>query len=537
LKAEPRIACILLPDFPLELFFKTRPTLRETPVALAETAGDTAEIIACNEPAARCDITVGVTVARANSYCPDLTVGIRDMAREQQIIERLYRTLQQVGPLVEPTGTPLFFLEAAGLHRLYRDEPGIARKIRTVLRPFGYPVKLGFAANKFVARTAAQQADCRTPVIVPSGAEAVWLDCLQVDNLTLSENAKETLYDLGIATVGQMAALPANEVVQRFGHEGVALARRARGHDPVLFVAEHSDEILREQVTLDYPLHRTAPILARIEPLLDRLTTGLRRRGRASREIRVALTLDNCTECVFKIATEKPTVTPAAYLRQLRSDLERRRLDSGVTGIAVIIPYTATLLLEQTSFEQAGALHPLDRDTCDTIDRTLDGARLCTVSLQPSHLPEQSFRLSPVTVSTRRTNASSGVAFDSNRPYSLHRIAGLRLVQPPRPTEIRFEPTPLENRIDADTVPKAHRYSRSDQTPSDNHRGGFMRDNGTLRSVVRQCGPWKLSGEWWGGGDSGFDRLYYELQTEDHCQYLVYFDRGRPGWFLQGVYD
>jgi hypothetical protein len=59
-------------------------------------------------------------------------------------------------------------------------------------------------------------------------------------------------------------------------------------------------------------------------------------------------------------------------------------------------------------------------------------------------------------------------------------------------------------------------------------------------TVTRQSGPWKLSGNWWYGSSTTvlpFNRLYYEIDTEDNRAFLLYFDRALSSWFLQGVFD
>ena len=154
-----RLACILFPEFPLELACKIRPDLRSSPLALTDQPGETALLTSVNDRAAAFGVTTGMTVAQANSLCPDLVIGVRDHERERTVLQRLEHTLKQIGPDIETDHNGAIFLESSRLCRLYPEEPALARAILTTLHPFGYPVKIGFAANKFVARTAARHAD------------------------------------------------------------------------------------------------------------------------------------------------------------------------------------------------------------------------------------------------------------------------------------------------------------------------------------------------------------------------------------------
>ncbi len=503
-----RLACILLPGFPLELVCKIRPDLRSSPLALTDQLGETALLTAVNDRAAAFGVTTGMTVAQANSLCPGLKTGPRDHDREQRTLGRIRKILADLSPDIE-TDHAAAFLEASRLKKIYRDESHLARTILKLLRPLDYPVTIGFAINKFVAQLAASRAPVNRWLIVPTGSESGWLKQLRIDRLILSEGTGDTLTDLGIATVGQAAALPVNEVIGRFGREGAGLARRARGEDPEFFLPARPTDNYRATVTLDYPVRDTGRICKHIERLLDSLLRRLRHYGRAGGEIHVTLRLDNHTDTVFKAAVEKPTATPVPFIRQVTSHLERLKLKASATDITVRIPHTATLILEQTAFDPHRATSAIDDHTVKTLDRTLNGHQLCTVHLHRDHLPERNFHLKALTPATSKKKRPEK-PLEKHQPYSLRRIAGLRLLQPPRPARLGSLKGP------------------------DGHDRRVLYDESGAHPVTDRQGPWKISGDWWG---PTFNRLYYELHTDDNRSYLVFFDRDRAEWFLQGVYD
>ncbi|MDM7972234.1 MAG: DNA polymerase Y family protein, partial [candidate division Zixibacteria bacterium] len=340
---ERRLACIHLPDFPLVLYSRLHPEVRAHPLVLTTAEGETATVTICNARAAQYDVAAGMTVARANSLCPGLVIGVRECGRETAVLREIGGALAGVGPEIEIETGGVIFLESARLGKLYGDEPGLARRIQAVLQPFGYPVAIGFAANKFVALTAARQAAPGGWVIVPSGSESAWLQQLQVEHLALSDDTAETLSDLGIATVGQAAALPANEVVERFGAEGAVLARRARGDDPEPFTPDRPAADWCATAGLDSPVRDAATILAHIEALLKHLLAQPGCAGCAVREIQVCLHLDDRTEQVFTAAVEQPSTAAARFLRQVRLALERMSPAAAVRDITLRIPHPCLL--------------------------------------------------------------------------------------------------------------------------------------------------------------------------------------------------
>jgi DNA polymerase-4 len=77
--------------------------------------------------------------------------------------------------------------------------------------------------------------DLRKPdglVVVPPGDEAAFLAPLPIARLWgVGEQTAAALREYGVRTIGDLAALPAELLVRRFGKHGAALAERARGID------------------------------------------------------------------------------------------------------------------------------------------------------------------------------------------------------------------------------------------------------------------------------------------------------------------
>jgi len=516
-----RIAAVMLPDFALELFLKShqnqlaRFEVIPPGVVLAESESDTAVVIVCNDRATGFGITTGMTIARAHSYCSNLVVGIRDIDRETGISTRVYQALKTIGPDIEwgdDNDEVIFFLEVSGLHRLYGHEEGIIRAIFATLTPFGYPVKIGIADNKLVARIAALKADTNKHLIVPSGGGGSWLRSFHLAHLPLPEETTETLHDLGIKTIGQAAAFPANEIARRFGHRGKYLTKATRGHDPDFFIPRKPTDDWRGNIQLDFPIRNTATILTYSKSILKGLLDHLHQKGLTCSSLNISLELEDHRCLSLTVATEEPTCSTKRFLRQLRSQLEQLKLTSSIMGLAIVIPHTKTQHLEQLIFEQQGTHNTIDPQACDTIDRALSGSPLCHIKLHTGyHLPESNFHLTPVSLSAKeRKPSSTDTDILSHPTYSRGSIAGLRLIRPPQPADIYT--------IDKNSSNKslAINIERKQQV------------------IQKRSGPWKLSGAWW---RSGFDRYYYELQTETNHRYLVFFDRTTTQWFLQGVYD
>ncbi|UCC43152.1 MAG: DNA polymerase Y family protein [Candidatus Zixiibacteriota bacterium] len=546
-----RMACLTIPNFRVVLCLHDEPFLQDKPLVLTADDSDLAPIVAINEKAASAGLTLDITATQAATLCSDLAIRVNDTVKEIEASNAVFKKLQSLSPFVEETDPGRFFLDAAGLTLLYKDERTFAEKMIRLVQTFGYPARAGIAGNKFVAAVAAEISDDNAYAIVPTGHEGAFLKDLPIRHIPLSPETEETLHDLGLKTIGQLAAFPANEMIRRFGPEGTALSQLARGESDTYFLPESPGEELTDSVHLTFPIHNTAAILTYIEQLLSPLLAKPKRFNQGCRRIKVTLTLENKKEQSLPVYVEQPTLDTAIFLRQFSLDLDKLKLSRGVTSLKVTIPQTERLLTEQLIMSPADGMAVSEKKSFENIN---DHSSVYTPRLHPAILPEQRFSLMPL--SDRRRNKQPIIeCFHPSPLYSLGNISGLRLFQPPcRVTVVIAEHRPVELIIDGPTGAESC-------------------------CITSWHGPWQLSGEWWA---SSFDRLYYEVRgyqvsrlqdkqprrnrrgfdlqnhlqkhpfifsnrhaersrsittVQQGCRYLLFYDRSNSNWFLQGVFD
>src|SRR3989442_14629481 len=96
--------------------------------------------------------------------------------------------------------------------------------------------RVGWGKGKFVAWVAAPRAKPGGAFIVPPGEEGKFLAAQPVAVLPLDPDAHRRLRQLGLRTLGQLAALPEEAIVSQFGRAGRRWWRLAAGAtaDPVV---------------------------------------------------------------------------------------------------------------------------------------------------------------------------------------------------------------------------------------------------------------------------------------------------------------
>ena len=189
------------------------------PVAVVEGG----RVLACSQPARQAGVRRRMPVRQAQARCAGLQILARDRAAEARAFERVARVLEQVTPRLEVLRPGLVALPEDGPARYAGDRRALARRIGELLDQEAVTGCVGSAQTLFAAALAA-----RRSVLVPGGATARFLEPHPVGVLGRPRLA-ELLVRLGVETLGAFAALPAGQVLGRFGSEGAAAQRVARG--------------------------------------------------------------------------------------------------------------------------------------------------------------------------------------------------------------------------------------------------------------------------------------------------------------------
>jgi DNA polymerase IV len=224
----------------LDAFFaaveqRDRPELRGRPVIVGGGGPDDRGVVSAASYEARVfGVRSAMPLRQAGRLCPDATFLPVDGARYQSVSREVMAILRRFTPLVEPVSIDEAFLDVTGSRALFGEGSEIGRLIREAIRDeIRLTASVGVAATKLVAKVAS---DLRKPdalVVVPPGEEAAFLAPLPISRLWgVGEQTAAALAEYGVRTIGDLAALPVDLVVRRFGRHGAALVDRARGIDP-----------------------------------------------------------------------------------------------------------------------------------------------------------------------------------------------------------------------------------------------------------------------------------------------------------------
>src|SRR5688500_1339616 len=110
-----RIACIVVPLFPLAARLRSEPGLAGAAVAVFEGNGNAARVVAATRPARRAGIQAGQTLPQARALLPDLLARGRDRESERAAQEALTEVADGFSPRVESADEGVVYFDAAGI--------------------------------------------------------------------------------------------------------------------------------------------------------------------------------------------------------------------------------------------------------------------------------------------------------------------------------------------------------------------------------------------------------------------------------------
>jgi len=308
------------------------PSLRGRPVIVG---GDPEKrrgiVLAASYEAKAYGVKTGMTVREAARLCPAAVMIRPAHSYYLEFSARILRILKDFTPLVEPFSIDEAFLDLTGCERLLGTPLAIAHRLKARLRQeVGVTCSMGIAPNKLLAKMAAemQKPDGLTILDYPDIPARIWPLPVR-DLFGVGIRTEEKLHGLGIFTIGQLAAYPAELLESKFGVIGLVLHLSARGidHSPVDPHSLDTAKSIGHQITLprDYSRHEEIEVV--ILELAELVARRARQGGYGGRTVTLSLRDNHFDDlirtCTLTGYTNLPEDIREAAVRLLRKHWPR----------------------------------------------------------------------------------------------------------------------------------------------------------------------------------------------------------------------
>lgn len=556
--------------------------------------------------AARADgVAEGQRRRDAQRRSPEARLLRRNLTGEVSAFERVVAALGEICPEVEVSRPGLAAFATRGPSRYFGGDEALAVRVGAVLRALGRrqgwveePTwwRIGVADGPFAARLAAMSTrdtgpkrDAELPagagstrsaepptdagstrsaepprgarftghahqagLVVPPGAAARFLAAFPVRSLESPELC-DVLERLGIRTLGQLASLDGRAVQERFGPEGAAAWRLARGEDRATLAPQAIPPDLEVWTELDPPVDQVDRAAFVARSLAVELHGRLAAHGLACRGVRVEVETDNAERCVRRWRHDRP-LTVESLVERVRWQLE-----SWLAGSGPLAP-SAGLVLLRLAAEEAersrgsqpglwGGDAEADRRAERALARVqgmLGPEAVCTAVRSGGRGPSEQVRLVP-------WGEPREAAHPPDRPWPGR-------LPPPSPALVYPTPVPAELLGTRGTVvgvdgrgqlrgrPASLRWGSSPPGPGAGRLGTGTSQLGPSKlgtgtsqlgtgrpaAIIWWAGPWPVEERWW---DATGRRRVARLQVllEDGSAHLLVLERGE--WAVEASYD
>ncbi|MEV0155059.1 DNA polymerase Y family protein [Micromonospora sp. NPDC050686] len=509
-------------------------------------------VVACSERARAEGVRRGLRRREAQGRCPQLTVVDHDPARDARAFEPVVAAVEEVAAGVEVVRPGACALAARGPARyLGGEESAAERIIEQVAQACAVESQVGIADGVFAAGLAA-----RTGRVVPPGGTPEFLAGLPVEALGRPA-LTDLLRRLGVRTLGDFAALPAGDVLARFGFDGALAHRLAAGRDHRPLAVRQPPVDLAVTADHDEPLDRVDAAAFAARALAERLHERLAAYGLACTRLGIEAVTAHGQE-LHRVWRHDGLLTVTAIADRVRwqldgwlsgsngrSGVRPARPTAGIVRLRLVPDGVLTRAgLQAGLWGEAGEERERAHRALSRVQGILGPEAVVTAVLGGGRSPADQAHLvpwgderlparpgPPPLPATAPSNglAPSGGAVPSGGAARSASPPWPGRIPPPAPAVVLPEPLPATVH---DAAGEPVTVSARLQVSAAPARLAV----GTARpaEIVGWAGPWPVDERWWAPAEAR-RRARFQVCLADGAALLLAVEAGR--WLVEAIYD
>jgi protein ImuB len=486
-------AVLHIAAFALHAVLRTEPGVADRPAALF-SGGSKKSVVVATTPAARtAGVELGMTAPQAVARCPALFIRTAKADAETEARAAFLAVAFTLSPAIEATAPGICTIDLRGLGP--DTFLPVARSAVAQLAVLGLPASAGIARTPLLALYAARST-AKVRHIASVGEEEHFLAPLPLATADPSPELAAVFHQWGLRTLGDLLALPRDEIIRRFGAAGLALWQRASGGATRPLLPVVPPQTFSATMELEHEIETLEPLLFILRRFLDRLTLELSVAQFVAAELSLGLRLEDDTSHTRRFRLPEPTADPEILFRALHTHLES--LQTAATIAAVVLELTPVRpLVRQQGIFDTGLCDPHGfAETLARVSALVGSERIGTPRPADTHRPD-TFTLTP----------PAPVIFSTVTP-PLHAPQGLPLR--------RFRP-PLRVGLTETGEGKT-----------------FLWADGARGEISFRSPPYPRNGHWW-QQDRAWSRVEWDIALVEGGLFRLILDG--DDYFLEGEYD
>lgn len=466
--------CLHLAQLALEL----QPPERDSCVAITDQRGSRRWLLVCNEVSRKAGLHNGLDAAAAMARVPYLKLIERSKPREQASLKALAGWAEQYSSFVcFDAQRWLLWIEIGASLNYFGGLPKLIQDVEQGIASLGYTAHCGIAPTLEAAAllTSHQYA----PWVLQLSDLSAALAPLPLNRLAISHPVMESLRGIGWQTVGDVLAIPHDQLARRFGPQLPQYLQRLMGEQADPRERYRAPAIYRRCFELAAPIEAVEALLFPLRRVLGELQGYLRARDTALQALRLTLGHDHHTDTVIELHTSTPQREAACLLALLRERLERTTLAAPTIKFTVSVDQFTPLGDTQNDLFDTTQRDNAWNNLLDKLRARLGDNAVHRLGLNDDHRPEQAWCI------LRHDEVACSTPSKS-------------IDHPDRPLWL-LKPT-------------------------------------LLNQLPRLLGkPERIEAGWWSGEDVRRD--YYIAETPEGSRWWLYRDANTAQWYLHGLWS
>lgn len=333
-----RLACLSIPDFPMQAFLFEQPQWRDNAVVLLDRDEANGRILAMNDQAAKLGLGRGMMYGPCLGIHRNLKAGVVDEGRLADWRERVETLLLRFSPSVERSdfSEGVWWLDASGLGALFPSVRPWLEQIRETITGLGLNCSAAAGHGRFSTWAAAlSAASGPVSLFADRNAEKVWFDGVPVSLFSLKADTRRLMERLKITTMESLLKIPLPDIRRRLDGDIAAMVTFIRREERLPLQAISLPEPVEWSFPLEDPVISAGPLCYVADRLIGRCREHARRLGQQVRSMRFIFEGGEASR-ELTIRPARPTRDENMLSRLFASRLEYVDLEDPVRGLRCI---------------------------------------------------------------------------------------------------------------------------------------------------------------------------------------------------------
>jgi DNA polymerase-4 len=267
------------------------PELKGKPVVVGGRPGGRGVVAAASYEARAFGLHSAMPLATAVRLCPQAIFIEGSFPKYRDASQKFMAILADFSPFLEPMGLDEAYMDVTGFESIHGSIRQMATKIKQRIRDeVEICASVGIAGCKVVAKVASDLSKLDGLIEVPHGEEGSFLAPLSLSKMPgIGKKTEQALNNLGIKTVGELAAVPVKTLKGHFGIYGEVLNRIANGIDDRKVEPAGAAKSISRETTFGKDTRNRSFLRATLRYLGERVGADLREKDKLARCITLKL--------------------------------------------------------------------------------------------------------------------------------------------------------------------------------------------------------------------------------------------------------